>query len=629
MMMKTEKETIDFLIECGNVYYNTGDVIIPDSEYDELYRNAQLTWPNNPFFQQIGAPVRGSEIKHTNQIGGLEQVHEGELEKWKSRTNYANEDLLISEKLDGSSLTIKYNSDGVFISGYTRGDGVSGADVSRHVRLMSIPMVINNTTGQNLEIRGEFIIKKSNFEIVKEKLKEASGKEYKNLRGIANGLINSKEIPLSVFPYLDFVAYGINSDENQVDNFKFLKENNFKTPHYIWLSHISCNESALNEIIKLMRLDSEYEIDGIVCEYSDSSKRKSLGIHSTSCNPKYAFKWKTRAEDNIAQVKVEYVEWNISKHKYLKPTVIIEPIDLCGITISRCSGFNAKFIKDNNIGPGAIISITRAGDVIPDILEVIKSADTWDAPDDFEWEWNETGVDAVSKFDNDDVRLLQLKHFFNQLDIDNVQEATLKTLMSNGFSEIIHIISMSEEEWEHLIGKNGIKAYNSLHSKLNDIYLWELLGAWPYFGRGFGKRRAKAIVDALGQKCLSASLQDIIKIEGFQEKTANVFVNGLSNFLSFYNILLDNSMIQLKQEKQIDNIDGSLSGEKFVFTGFRNAEFEVKIVELGGEVQSGIKKDTTVLVMKDPSKTSNKTKAALEQGIKIISIQQLEEMLYA
>jgi NAD-dependent DNA ligase len=88
-------------------------------------------------------------------------------------------------------------------------------------------------------------------------------------------------------------------------------------------------------------------------------------------------------------------------------------------------------------------------------------------------------------------------------------------------------------------------------------------------------------------------------------------------------------MIQLKQEKQIDNIDGSLSGEKFVFTGFRNAEFEVKIVELGGEVQSGIKKDTTVLVMKDPSKTSNKTKAALEQGIKIISIQQLEEMLYA
>ena len=98
MMMKTEKETIDFLIECGNVYYNTGDVIIPDSEYDELYRNAQLTWPNNPFFQQIGAPVRGSEIKHTNQIGGLEQVHEGELEKWKSRTNYANEDLLISDE---------------------------------------------------------------------------------------------------------------------------------------------------------------------------------------------------------------------------------------------------------------------------------------------------------------------------------------------------------------------------------------------------------------------------------------------------------------------------------------------------------------------------------------------------
>ena len=622
-----EQETIAFLKECSDAYYNSDETIIPDATFDDIWYQASLKWPDNEYFQKVGAPVRGAEIGHTTQIGGLEQVHAGELTKWLTRSEYSTEDLVGSEKLDGSSLTIKYVK-GRLKSAYTRGDGITGKDVTRHVKRMThcVPAKIQTI---DAEIRGEFIIKKEHFETVKEILQRVNGKEYKNLRGIANGLINTKEIPEEVLPYIDFVAYSTDLDSfDKATTFKWLVQNRFFIPTYVTISHASLSEHSLNNLLHDLRETSLYEIDGIVVEYNEVIKRNALGVHASSCNPKFAFKWKTRSADNIAEATVLGVEWNLSRHKYWKPTVLLEPVELCGATIQRASGFNAKFIHDFKVGKGAKILITRGGDVIPDILEVVSPATEWDEPEG-EWDWNETGVDAVSlEEDSIETDQLRMKFFFNTLEIDNVQAATIKKLYDDGNTNITWIIDLTRDEWVALVGKNGGKSYDSLHTKLSNIYLWELMAAWPYFGRGFGKRRAKALVDAFGTEAIfEVSVADINTVEGFQDKSAAAFKKGLPSFTEFFEWLLQEGFTTLKKCDIIEPIVGSLTDVKFVMTGFRDKDATAIIESKGGQVQDGIKDDTTYLVMKDMSKTSNKTKAAQAKGIKIISIDEMKELI--
>ena len=622
--LNNEDESIAFLKECADAYYNTGEPIISDEEYDELYLIASQAFPDNEFFDKVGAPVRGAEVGHSTQIGGLEQVHKGELVKWLVRSDHDEEDLIASEKLDGSSLTIKYHENGRLQSGYTRGDGVTGKDVTRHVKKMNcIPKRVQSG---GLEIRGEFIIKKENFEAIKEVLTRLSGKEYKNLRGIANGLINNKDIPDEVMQYLDFVAYGVNLPLKQTAVFSYLKQLGFLTPHYVVISHLSLNEDVLNEVLDIMRRDSSYEIDGIVVEFNEVKKRQSLGFHITSANPKYGFKWKTRSADNLAKAVVIGVEWNISADKYWKPTVLIEPVDFMGITNKRLSGFNAAFIEKNKVGPGAVLSITRAGDVIPHILSVDVPAAEWQQPEG-NWHWSEHHVDAISDDEHAQVTLLNLRHFFQTLDIDNVGEATIQTLIDAGYDNIPDIIDASKPVWFDLIGRNGEKSFDSLHTKLHNVFMWELMAAWPYFGRGFGKRKAEALTTAFGDRIFDVLPAEIYTVDGFSEKSTKSFTQGSSSFFEFLDWLRANEYTTIRNDDTMVPSDGPLSNVKFVFTGFRDKAAEAIITSKGSEVQDGIKDDTTYLVMKDLTKTSNKTKAAVAKGVKIISIDEMLEII--
>lgn len=626
MKISTEQETIAFLKECAEIYYNTDSNAIIDAEYDELYRSAELAYPNNEFFTLTGSPVRGAEIRHTSIVGGLEQVHDGELDKWKTRSNYMEEDLVISEKLDGSSLIIVYDKNGKLSRAQTRGDGIFGKDVTRHMsNLDSVPKIVNCLNG--VEIRGEFIVKKSNFNNIIRVLLQVSGKDYVPGRGIANGLINSKEINPEVFQYLDFVAYSTNIEYmTKRETFNFLKYEGFLTSAYINLSHFNLKEDKLNDVLNKMRNDSLYEIDGVVGEYNEVEKRLQLGYNETSRAPKFAFKWKTRALDNIAETTVTDVQWNISKSGYWKPRVNFTPVFLAGANIEWASGFNAKFIIDNQVGPGSKILITRAGDVIPHIDSVLTPSDEPSFPPG-NWSWTDTQVDAVSDDEHPEVHAKRLKHFFNTLETDNVQEATLQTLFEHNADTIEKIILFKRDQWNFAIGKNGEKAYDSLHAKLQNVYLWELMAAWPYFGRGFGKRRAKALTEAFGdEKVLSLTMEDIITVEGFQDKSGEAFLHGLETFSEFYDWLQKEQFTSLKKCDTIIT-SGKLQNVKFVFTGIRDKIAEAEIVRQGGEIQPGIKKDTVYLVVKDLHSTSNKMLTAKKAGIQIITLTELQELL--
>ena len=615
---ESEKNVIATLSKLADAYFN-GEPLVSDKEFDELYKFAKDTWPENGYFRQVGSKVRGAEIKHNMPVAGLKQLYTvEEVQAWAKGGGLG----VASSKLDGSSATITYVN-GNLHSAATRGDGIYGKDITRHIlNFPGVPISISRV--ETLDIRGELIISKDNFPKVQELLLKLKGREYKNARNTIVGLINGKEIHDEVFQHLEFVAYDIaGSVDNKDNQFLELETLGFTIPEWRHGIEIdTLNEEYLSLLMKELKDESEYDCDGIVIELWSGKRRKDLMPTEDDLNPGYAFKWKPNPEEAMRTSKVIGIEWNVSKDNYIKPVVLIEPVDLGGVTIKRLSGFNMAFITDNMISTGAIIKFCRSGDVIPHIVEVIEKATVLDLPS-LEWEWNETTVDAVAVEDTPRAHLLRLKAFFNGLEVDNLQDASLEKLVLAGYDDITSIIEATEDELIYELGKNGSKSYQSLHKVLQDCELATLMGSYPSFGRGFGKRKAKMLLDGV-EDWSTVTHEDITKVDGFSDKSAKVFLHGREKFFSFFSYMINEGWIVLKAERQLS---GPLSGQSFAFTGVRSKEAEDKIIAQGGIVHDGVKKDTTYLVAKDPKASSGKLEKARKQGTKVVSLLELGDII--
>jgi|688.fasta_scaffold03827_17 DNA ligase (NAD+) len=613
-----EVRLIQVLLELDDAYFN-GEELVDDDKYDELKRYAEITFPDNGYFKAVGSTVRGAEIKHANPVGGLNQIHEGELQKsWL--TKHRKKQHVVSEKLDGASATLTYVG-GKLRCAATRGDGVYGKDITRHV--LNIPNIPKEISSNDVfDIRGELIIRKLNFEAIKFVLLKTKGREYKNLRNTVNGLLNAKDIPDQAYCFIEFVAYDISgSKTDKTAQFDRLDEFGFQTPKYMYTTTIV--EEILTNILNRFREVSYFEIDGVVGELDAYEDRKDLFPTLSDPNPNYAFKWKVGADDNLAIGHVTGVEWNISKHDLAKPVVLIEPVDINGITVKRLSGFNAAFIFNSGIGPGAQVKFTRSGDVIPHILETVVRVEP--QMPDMEWEWNETEVDAIVIASTPEAHLRRLTYFFATLKVDNLKEASLSKFIEAGITDIQDIIDTPIEAWVELLGKNGEKAYNSLHSRLNSVELATLMGAWPYFGRGFGTRKSRALLLGVVDWAV-CTIEEIVLVEGFSVKTAVVFLKGREKFKSFKEWLLAALNIDVIMPSTTQ-IEGRLTGQSFAFTGVRLKDAEAQLEKLGAIIHDGVKKGTTYLVAKDPNASSNKLEKARSQGTKVIGIDELQQII--
>ena len=621
-----EDQAIEILINLADAYYIDAEPLVEDAIYDAFYKLSHDTWPTNPFFGKVGAVERGSELKHEMPIAGLKQLYTlGDLENWLS--DKGSSVLVGSEKLDGGSGSITYRY-GNLVLAATRGDGIFGKDITRHLlQFTNIPRKIDHflvNDQESINIRGELIISKKNFPKVKELLKSLKGRDYKNARNTIVGLINAKDIPVEVFSYLDFVAYDIaGSDLDKVSQLLFLQEMGFKIPKYQIINRSILSvplSDHLDECVREIKRSSEYDCDGIVVDIVDAPIRMQLLPTLDDLNPGYAFKWKIVSETFIGTVIG--VEWKVTAYDYLKPVVLIEPVDIGGVTISRLSGFNAAFIYQNKIGIDAKVLFQRAGDVIPDILDVLEPAIEPLMPAE-EWEWNETQVDAVALNASPRAHMLRLKNFFVGLDVDNLKDASIQKLIDAGYDDIISIIEMTVHDFTRILGKNGEKSYISLHKFLKSADLSVLMGSFPAFGRGFGKRKSKALIDGV-EDWRTCGIADIIKVEGFDEKSALIFKRGQEKFIDFVDHLHLNEFLEIKQEEKKE---GPLSGKCIAFTGIRSKDAEDKILELGGTVHDGVKKDTNILVAKDPKASSGKLDKARKQGIEVMSIVELLNLL--
>lgn len=614
-------EIIELLKQCDDEYFNTGESSLTDKEYDTLKRRAFIAEPHNEFFTKVGSDIRGGKIKLPYTMGSLNQIYEGEATAWVSKYQ---DDVVITDKLDGVSCMLVYRN-GNFTIAYSRGDGIEGADISRHIKHTNIPMKVKQNY---LVVRAEIIMANSVFAD-----KYADNK--KNPRNMVAGLVNRKDSDLSALTDVSVIAYEIVDSDNgshklpKRDMFGLLTlpENGFTVVNYTTESPKTITDAWLTSELERRRAASDYELDGLVLTINDHTKVD--GSTTSSLNPEHSVKYKVLPEDAIVEAIVRDVHWKISKSGYINPRIEIFPVELFGTTVTFATGFNAAYIASNGIGRGAKIQITKAGMVIPYVVRTIEAATPIMPPESMgAWEYSETGVEAVIvDKTNPNIIFEQVLDFFETYKIDLLKEATLvKVAQAFPFTSyddaIINICDLTESEWVNVVGANGSKIYSSLKNRLANSSYETFLGAITHMGIGFGVRKAKALlVNILDiSEIFSLSMDDIIKKDGFDVKTATNVINGLQKTKTLMDKLISNNVLSFVTETKTNE----LSSVNVVMTGFRDNELQGNIESKGGKVSSGVSSKTTHLLCNDPNSSSSKMKKARDSGVEIMTPEQFK-----
>lgn len=609
----TPEDLVKILTEASDLYYNDGESFLSDADYDTLERMLRELDPKNLYLTTVGSDVRGGKIDLPFPMGSLDQCYEGDTIEWVRKNGWENELFVISYKQDGTSALNIHSGHGLKIS-YSRGNGFQGADITRHMkRIKRTP-----DSKINAAVRVEVIMEEEVFQSQKAEAEANGGRVYKNSRNYVAGRMNASESPDIFYDTVRVIGTSVVEPKmSKLDQFELLSSMGYEVTPYITAYGRELTDEFLLEALALARDVSPTPLDGLVIDLNDADLRASLRRKSSSINPMYSRKFKAGADENVAIVTVKQVHWKPSKSGYLKPRVEIEPVDLVGVTITYATGFNAKFICTNEIGPGAKIQITRSGDVIPFIQKVISKAPggaQLPSKEVFgELTWTDGDVDLVllDPERNPEVQMELINSVFGGLDVPFLRKSTIEKLYSAGYSSARDIIIENEEALQDIIGESaGSKIYHGIREKLNPVDLGILAGATSLLGRGIGRRKMSKLLEALGNEPIlngTVTVDQIVPIEGFDIKTAKVIVENLPKFLKF---LSDIDGYYTIKEKV--SMSGDLNGVTVVFTGIRDKELEAKIEARGGKIGSGVSKTTNYLVAKDPTGGSGKLVKARE-----------------
>lgn len=611
-----------------NDAYRIGKPLISDTQYDILIDELYQLDPDNEILSAVGHKIQDESRKRRLPIIMASMSKTKTIEEIKSWVRLKgidpNLDVVITPKFDGLSLCVDEST----IECYTRGDGTFGQKSDDHYKLIGNKLYGEGTLFDDFSplyfthTYGEAMISKKTF-------LDKYSTEFANPRNLVSGLLNSKEVSNSLKD-VSYIKYGA------IINDKF--KNEIKTKHeiidllndgqLIGVNYQVCKISDLSEdlLISLFhKWKTEYEIDGVIIEVDSLKEQESLGRETSSNNPVFARAFKHASFEQSAETPVIGMSWNISKQGLLKPIIHISPVKLDGVTVSNVTGNNARFIKDMGIGVGAIVRVKRSGMVIPIITDVIKTVDfqlpyIHDEKGEIDYVWNENGIELITLYETDDQKLKQNISFFEILEADNVGEGVVTQLWEAGYKTIKDILSLQKSDLERIdrFGKRKAEiVFNSIQNSIKDISLSKLQHATGIF-KNLGSKKLILLEDFTEKP----TIDEIMSIEGFAEISAQSYIDGYDKFFDF---IKDLPIIFTKKTPIITG--GDLEGKSFVFTGVRRLDLEQIIESKGGKINNSISKNTSYLVMREIGSGSSKEKKAIDLGVKIITVEQLEDLL--
>lgn len=603
----------DFLIECRNSYYNE-DNSIPDDLYDQTEKRLRLIDPNNKLLTKVGSEVRGGKVELPIPMGSLDQEYDNDLFLKIQKDNMLEEYFTLSAKADGTSIELIYDNGNLY-SAFSRGDGYFGADVTRHAKsIKSLPKQIKDKT--KLILRGEVIFRKSQIDKIISQIEKELNKKYANGRALVAGQMNSESAVQLFYESVEIVVYEImNLDLDKNMQLEILKNNGFNVVMHGLYQGKELTQEFLTEQIKTYKLIYDYQIDGIVIDINKKEFRNK--DYKNNLNPKYAKKFKVLGDENQAVTTVERVEWNASKDNYWKPLIHVRPVQLDGVIVSKCTGFNAKFIIDNGIGKGAIVLITRQGDVIPYCKHVIHN--TTPTLPEGNYEWCKNKVELICMDYNENSEIQTLLYFFTTLGINGAKIGNVTKLFEIGVTDYEKAIMAPLDQYVSAVGNvAGNTIYNELHKKLQNCNEAEFAGAIQVFGRGIGVRKLTKLVEKYN-RINGLTYDEILNTEGFADISAEQVYANMGEYARVLNKF--NNYVKFEEIKSVS------VGEKgyIVFTGVRDKDLEKKLIDNGYQIGDSISR-MTILVAKDPNGNSNKITKAKSKGIKVLSLNEAYEL---
>jgi DNA ligase (NAD+) len=606
-MKYINNEKLSVLIELKNtadhLFFNTGDDSgLTDDEYDLLKET--LMKRDIDFKPSVGVKLRDGDnrVKLPEPLWSMDKASdEKKLTNWIVKNELSN--YIVEEKLDGVSCLAVYGDNKCML--YTRGDGVEGADISYLAPyLHNIP----SFETRDVCVRGELIIPRDIF-----KLKYTG--EFANARNMVSGCVNAKSLRTGVED-IHFVAYEIidkGTSKKPSTQLEMLKHLKFETVSYR-IPESGCDYENMKTTLIGMKQSSIYEIDGIIIQPDTTYCRCVTG------NPKYAIAFKQQFDENVTRTTVIDVHWEVTKWNLIKPRVEIEPVELSGVVIRFVTAYNAKYVVDNLLGKGAVIEITRSGDVIPKIISVVESAVEPDMPTSIEYTWNETGVDIKTV----DIQMLSdvkmTVGLFDKIGAKHVGEKSVQKLYNKGYDSLIKILEMTEDQMTEVDGFGATLAkrtYTNIHNAFAHTTMDVLIGSSGVLGYGFAPRKVSMLlldIPDLLTAPVDGLLTRITKVNGFSVKSAKKIIEHLPKAIEFMEQMKPYISTVVKETTKTGT-----NNKTVVISGFRDKDFENKLIENGYKVGSTVSKNTDYVITVPDCKPSSKITKATELGIPIIN----------
>ncbi len=648
------KELRDLLNYHSKRYYEMDAPEIEDYEYDMMLRELEeieekypeLITPDSPT-HRVGGKADGqfTPVEHVVPMESLQDAFSfEELEAFDSRVRAAVDKpvYVVEPKIDGLSVSLEYEN-GFFVRGSTRGDGRTGEDVTANLRtIKAIPLKIN-TPLPFIEVRGEVYMPKDVFfDLVRDQ--ELNGeKTFKNPRNAAAGSLRQKNPKITAKRRLDIFLFNIQQISGRdlighKESLDYIKELGFHTvPFYKQCDSISLAIDEINRIGE-MRGSLPFDIDGAVIKVDDFSQRERLG--STSKFPKWAIAFKYPPEEK--ETTLLDIEINVGRTGVLTPTAVFEPISLAGTTVSRATLHNQDFIDEKGISVGDKIIVRKAGDIIPEVLNV-----SWHNPDNEIYHIPDICPSCKGKVTRENGEaafrccnpecpnqlLRNLIHFCSRdaMDIEGMGTAVLEIFVEKGIvktaadiftldkNKIAQIDRMGEKS-----AKNLIKAAEK--AKSNDLSrLIYALGI-----RHIGQKAGKLLSDKFSSmdKLISASTEEIAGIDGFgmimAESVTEFFSHPESRELIEKLKALGVNMVAEETVKE-NRFDGKIFVLTGTLTAFKRSEASKIIESLGGKTSSSVSKKTDFVVAGEDA--GSKLQKANELGVTVISEEEFAEMI--
>lgn len=634
-------------------YYNDDAPEIEDYEYDMMMRELKELEEKYPEYDAPDSPTKKvggvadnsfESVAHSVRMESLQDAFsKDELREFSNRVEDTVSDVnyVVEPKIDGLSVSLEYR-DGVFLRGSTRGNGDVGEDVSGNLRVIhNIPLKLNKSIPY-IEVRGEVYMPKKSFEKVVDRQIINGEKPFKNPRNAAAGSLRQKDSSVAASRGLDIFVFNIQQIEgvelsSHKESLDFIKELGFNTiPTYKKVDNI---EDAIAEIDRIgeARGSLEYDIDGAVIKVDDFSQRDILG--STAKYPKWAIAFKYPPEEK--QTKLLDIEIAVGRTGVLTPTAILESVHLAGTTVSRATLHNQDFINEKGIAIGDVVTVRKAGDIIPEVLcvnehnsnSVFKFPDV--CPSCGEKVYRDEDEAAIRCINPEcPAQLLRnLIHFCSRdaMDIEGLGPAIIETFVNEGMIAKTYDIYnldfnkiLSLEGFKETSANNIINSVNN--SKNNDLSKLIFALGIRHIGAKAGKLLADYFKDI--DLVMNASVDDILQIDGFGKIMAESVVEFFSSDSTKELIeKLKEAGVNMKSTNVVE--DTRFSGMTFVLTGtlptLKRAEASKIIESFGGKTSSSVSKKTTYVLAGEEA--GSKLDKANKLGVQVISEEEFKEMI--